>query len=473
MNRENAVGTALRAVRAGVLLLANASLMACATYNSSGFVQQLDTDYQSGLYSQAATTIEQKLSFFDKKTNQYSPVTPSPGDVLLHLEAAENWRMTGNAPRSIEHFDAVESLFKKEDEEGVAKKISESIGAALVNDSVRSYEPEPAERILTNFYKAISFWKAGEADNARVEFNRANERARRAVERYQAMIEKEAEKADEEKVSAEDRNKALSGVAEQFPMIEQWEVYDSFVNPAVAYANALFLAQGPSADVDKARTLLVRVRGMVGDHPVLNDDLSKLESHHDLTAGQPTRWIIYESGLSPVLDQKKLSIPWVWNGTVLNIAMALPELSDRQPLVSPSPLIVDGDQIDAAELARMDKVLRTEFKKRWPAMMSRAVISATTKAVIQHQATKEFGAVGNLAGYVMSAATTNADTRIWRAMPERWTVAKLPADRDSVLSIPYGAGLVSETRLPAGQSAVVYVKQPTGNAQPLVEVLSL
>lgn len=446
----------------------------CATYQSSDSTQNIDLRYQAGDYAVLAESIENQLKLVDSETGELLAVTPS-NNILLHLEAAESWRLTGNKERSIEHYDVIETLFKDEDTEGFGKKIAEGIGAVLVNDSVRSYEPPPAERILTNFYKALSFWSSGELDNARVEFNRANERARIAVESYQKMIEKEQEK--NEKGDGANKNLHSDGVqkalAQNFPNIEYWEVFDSFVNPAVAYINSIFLAHGPSADVSKAETLMQRVSGMIGDNALINEDLLNLRQHGRLTNGKPQRWIIFESGLSPVYGEKKFSIPWITPNALIQVSVALPELIDRPSGMGVNGLAIDNQALEFLPFARMDMVMRTEFKKRWPATVSRAVVSAATKAVLQDQMGRKFGVLGNLAGTVYANASASADTRAWHAMPEQWSLAKVSAQQESSLRIPYGNGEYKEVMLPANQNTLIYIKQPTPHAAPLVEMFYL
>ncbi|WP_159241152.1 hypothetical protein [Zhongshania aliphaticivorans] len=446
----------------------------CATYQSSDAVQNIDLRYQAGDYALLAESIEQQLDLFDSESGELATVTPT-GDVLLHLEAAESWRLVGNKARSIEHYDVIETLFKDEDTEGFGKKIAEGIGAAFVNDSVRSYEPPPAERILTNFYKALSFWSSGELDNARVEFNRANERARIAVERYQKMIEKEQAKNEEDSNSKQNLHSdgVQNALSQNFPNIEYWEVFDSFVNPAVAYINSIFLAQGPGADIEKAETLLQRVSGMVGDNAQINEDLLNLRQYGRLTIGSPQRWIIFESGLSPVYGEKKFSIPWITSNALIQVTVALPELIDRPSGMGVNGLAIDDNAVQLIPFARMDMVMRTEFKKRWPATVSRAVVSAATKAILQDQMGRKFGALGNLAGTVYANASASADTRAWHAMPEQWSLAKVPALQESSLRVPYGNGEYKEVMLPANQNTLIYIKQPTPYAAPLVELFYL
>lgn len=383
--------------------------------------------------------------------------------------------MQGNNTRAIAHYDAVEDLFKEADQISKKRKVGETISAAFMNDSVRSYEPPPAERILTNFYKAMAFWGDGDAQGARIEFNRANERARLAVESYEKELNKAREEAAKEGKDVEEgieRDEVKGAVSANFPNVDQWEVFDDFVNPAVAYVNALFLASSYGADVNKAETLLKRVRGMVGDNPVLNEDLLNLRTKGRLATSPTQSWVVFEGGLSPVLRDKKFKTPWVIPTGIINISVALPEMVDRTTGLANPRLFMGEEQLAITPLADMKKVMQTEFKHRWKGVVSRAFASAVTKGAVQATANEHLGLIGNLAGWVYSATTTKSDIRGWKSMPERWSVAKVDVSKDNVIRIPYGSGLIKEVAVNP-QNSLIYIKQPSPMAEPLVQVLAL
>lgn len=447
-------------------------LGSCVSYQNSDFVQNIDQRYQAGQYLAAAEAIEQQLGLMDLKTRELQPVVARSGEVLLHLEVAENWRLAGNPRRAIAHYDALENLFKDKDVQGGARKLGENIGAVLVNDAVRSYEPPPAERILSNFYKALAFWSLGEKDNARVEFNRANERARIAVERYQEMIVEAQQESAEAKRNLRSPG-VQSALRQNFPNMDQWQVYDSFVNPAVAYMNAMFLASGSGSDIGQAEALLERVNGMVGGHPIIAEDLLNLRQRGRLSTGAAQRWIVYESGLSPVYSEKRFSIPWFTMNAFIQVTVALPELVNRSSRSSVNSIALGAQAVEFQSFARMDRVMQTEFQKRWSATVTRAIVSAASKAVLQDRMAKELGPLGNIAGMVYANASASADTRGWHAMPEQWSLAKMPAKQAVDLRIPYGSGLATTMSLPADKDVLIYIKQPSPNAAPYVELFYL
>ena len=237
--------------------------------------------------------------------------------------------------------------------------------------------------------------------------------------------------------------------------------------------NAMFLASGSGSDFGQAETLLERVNGMVGGNPIIAEDLLNLRQQGRLKTNSAQRWIVYESGLSPVYDEKRFSIPWFTSNAFIQVTVALPELVNRPSRSSVNGLAVDDHAVVLQPFARMDRVMQTEFQKRWSATVTRAIVSAASKAVLQDRMGKELGPLGNLAGMVYANASASADTRAWHAMPEQWSLAKMPAKQAASLQIPYGSGLVTTLSLPADKDVLIYIKQPSSSAAPYVQLFYL
>ena len=75
----------------------------------------------------------------------------------------------------------------------------DSAAAIVTNDNIVPYVGEEYDGIMVNTYKALNFMALGKEDDARVEFNRAIERQRRAADKFAQDIkklDKEIEKED-------------------------------------------------------------------------------------------------------------------------------------------------------------------------------------------------------------------------------------------------------------------------------------
>ncbi len=61
----------------------------------------------------------------------------------------------------------------------------------------------------------------------------------------------------------------------------------------------------------------------------------------------------------------------------------------------------------------MDNVIKTEFKKRFPGIVTESVLNTVVKTIAQQQLNKETGIVGGIAGALYQGLTNKADVRSW------------------------------------------------------------
>jgi hypothetical protein len=132
--------------------------------------------------------------------------------------------------------------------------------------------------------------------------------------------------------------------------------------------------------------------------------------------------------------------------------------------------MVNSSNIPFYQLTTMDKLVKTELKKRWPGIVTSQIIQAIAKAVIQYKAQKE-GKNAGIAALLLTSAITGADTTIWKMTPNNWSVAKLDNSSENILEVRY-ANAVEKVEIPQG-SSIVYIKQPTAVAKPYIEILKL
>ena len=137
------------------------------------------------------------------KQADVNPENGQAQDLLWSLEAGALLRMQKGYDQSNAFFDDAEDLMKAEDTENVADRGADALGGILLNDSAMDYEQAHYDGIMANTYKAMNFMFAGDLADARVEWNRVDDRQRRASEAFAKKIEdrqKElAEKAEEQK----------------------------------------------------------------------------------------------------------------------------------------------------------------------------------------------------------------------------------------------------------------------------------
>lgn len=448
-------------------------LVGCAAGQQKSNMEEFESAYVSGAYLEAALDSEKKIKIKEGETYD-------PDKLLQHLEAAEAYRLAGFDEQSLLHFDAAEDAIKEWETRALGTKIGEGAGSLLLNDSVRDYQPGSMEGILSNAYKAITYMSMGNAELARVEFNRADERHRRAVEINQKVI-KETQ-ADIQKKKNESANvsttlessKTNDVISSKYAEMDRWQAYPEFVNPAVVYLQSLFL-MGESvdqADTEKAVTFMERAAGMAPENTFLQTDL---QLFNQIASGNRTGekriWVVHETGLGPLLVEQRIDLPIYTGRNWVVASMALPKIETRQAQVGYLNIVSNGISYQTQEFASMDRVVQTQFKKRFPGIVSRAVASAVLKTVAQDQAAKQNVWAG-LAMSIFSMTSTAADVRVWRAMPKYYSVARLPYPSDGRLQIVgESIGPILNTELPDADAILIYVKTPTASAQPYVSII--
>lgn len=120
------------------------------------------------------------------------------------------------------------------------------VGATMINDNVRAYGGNIYESVLINYYKAIDYMLLNDSANARVQFNRANERQRRAKEFYYEEVQKAIKEIDSSKKHNINMERSRVEVSEilnnTYSNLDKYEAYQGLLNPAVSYLSGLFYA---------------------------------------------------------------------------------------------------------------------------------------------------------------------------------------------------------------------------------------
>lgn len=338
----------------------------------------------------------------------------------------------------------------------------------------------------------------GDMQNARVEFNRALDRQRRAKEYFKERIEKkrkklrEKEKEKREKLSEkeEDEEKAIdipsvqaimqkekvnATLHKRYSNLDQFAVYPDFINPFTTYLSGLFFML--QDDYAKANTYLKETYGMIENKEVVEKDFVTVENILNKGAKPPQEnvWVIFANGLAPEKQEWRIDLPlFVVNKKVMHAGIALPKLEPRDPAqpylqIQPSA----EKRLRTGVLTSMDGVIAQEFKKEYPYIMTRAITSALFKTVAQYYAGEKFGILGSMTGAVYSGAATGTDTRMWQGLPKNFQVAQFKRPQDGMVHInsPQGARLTT-VRVPEDKNSVVFVKQTTPRARIFADVTS-
>jgi hypothetical protein len=425
-------------------------------------------------HSFEAGDFEQARAFAEKKKRQKD--TPRGEDLLWSLQIGSIDRIEKNYAQSTEMFDTCEAMMTHFDSENSG--ISHAVGSVAVNENIVPYTGQVYDGVMVNTYKALNFMLTGQYDLARVEFNRALDRQRRAKETFNKEIQKQKAEisADENSENVQksiDNPEMKQRLEEVYPSLYNFSVYPDFVNPFATYmAGLFFLIDG---DYSKSIDLLKESAGMMPDNTMILEDLDVVNQVlNDGTPIEPTVWVIFENGLGPVKEEFRIDLPlFIFTDNVRYVGIALPRLIFRQA-ASPYLEVKTGSTTTRTQLVGdMDRVIQTEFEKDFKGILTRAIISTTSKAVAQYALEKNSNSSwAAVAMAVYSFVTTAADVRIWTALPKDIQTARLPMPKNGILTVSGPTLMPIQVEITDCNYAIVYVRMISAVHQPSIEIMT-
>ncbi|RAX55389.1 hypothetical protein CCY97_04380 [Helicobacter sp. 10-6591] len=353
-------------------------------------------------------------------------------DALLWSMQAGIVGLQLNEKDSFELLDKSEQLFSQYEAQGLFSGLFADTAAILVNENAKTYRGNMYEGVLLNYYKALLSMQKGNLALARVEFNRANDRQRRAKDYFSKDIQKAMQAQQQEnakdsnfnQIDYSSTNQGLDSYLQQnYTNIDKFKAYRNFLNPAVSYASGLFFML--ESDNAKALDLYKQAYGM-SNAQIINQDIAILQERQNRIF-KPHTWLIIEEGQSPIKEEIALNFPaYLLNDRILHIGLALPFLKDAKSFYTNLHVTKDSQHISETSLiADFEGVIANEFNQQLPFIHARAVSSAIIKAIIQSNLSDQLDVYGALIGLLYSSATTNADVRTTSVLPYKVYVAQL------------------------------------------------
>lgn len=399
------------------------------------------------------------------------PQDGEPTDLLWALEAGTLLRQSGLTERSTKMLDGAESLVKDDDTRNIVSSTGSQALSMLANDNVLPYSPAVYETVMLNTYKALNFWRDGDFANARVEWNRSDDRQRRAAEYFEQEIAKQRDEIGKSE-NVDLVNRSLEGSSEALKKsgvdLSQWQPYSGYVNPAAVYLHGLyFLFNGEgAADVEKAKSSLERAYALTRNTQVQIDMQAARRNKGKL---KPAVWVLFENGTVARKEELRVDLPlFIVSGNVKYTGMALPMMKEGTPAY---PYLTIGRQ-QTKMLADMDMIARGEFKTRFNGILIKEIVRATAKTVMQKQLNDSNPLLGSLAA-VAQAISTQADLRGWSTLPNNFQLASVPYPQSNrlTLGVPGHEDIVVD--LPSEKRPVlVYVRAINSAMPPRVDILA-
>ncbi|MBN2456661.1 MAG: hypothetical protein JXB29_09040 [Sedimentisphaerales bacterium] len=403
---------------------------------------------------------------------------PKAEDLLWTLQLGSVERLRQNHHQSTVYFDKAEEMLNFYDHQN---EITSTLASTAAGDNVVPYTGQEYDGIMVNTYKALNFMITGQDELARVEFNRALDRQRRAKEMFAREIEQLNNQIKEKEGKNPNLRKSIENpqvkqlIGEEYPCLYEFEAYPDFVNPFTTYLAGIYF--NLIGDYSKAIDLLKESYGMVQTNSYIADDLAAAEQILQC-GGQlsNTIWVIFENGLGPVKEEFRIDIPiFLVTDKVKYVGIALPRLIFREQAY---PYLIVKTKTSSCKtqiVADMDRVIQTEFGKDFGDILTRAIISATAKAAAQYVLAKQDSFEGSIASALVglySYATTAADVRTWTTLPKDFQVTRLniPENRDITIIPP--AGVPLNIKIPDCSNAIVYVRIPFETAEPVYDIIT-
>ena len=174
-------------------------------------------------------------------------------------------------------------------------------------------------------------------------------------------------------------------------------------------------------------------------------------------------------GLAPFRKEFRLDIP-IPIGDVNYVSAAFPYLEDR-PEVAQNPTVVleGGVRMDMLLLSDVGRMVKADFAQKLSAIVFQEILSAALKAGATYAAKEAGGVWAQAGGMIYQAASTAADLRSWRTLPNRVFVARIPTPTDSSIQVMYGDTLLFESEVPSGSSGLLFVTKPALEAEASVQ----
>lgn len=452
----------------------------------------LEANIKSGNFQQVALEA-------DKEKDLESGLDES--NQLPTLYAGNSYLYSKNYKKSLQRFDEAEKIVKFHNEEILLGKSGDLIAQLLLNDAFVDYHATMTDAIMINTYKAIDYMALGEMDQARIEFNRAIDRQRRAKETYAKMVYK-AKQAIKEKEKEEQRNIAQINrkasqsrtpqpqlfmdvdkntqnpqiqnmISSRYPALDTYTLYPDFVNPFTNYLAGIFFTT--QRDYKKADTLLRETHKMLPNNKTVESDYRLVE---DILNGKKRRlnnvWIIYANGLAPKKEEFKINIPlYLVTNKVLYTGIALPKMKLQKKATRNLDIFSKNRLLAQTKpFASMDRVILTEFKYRYNDIVYRAVFGALIKTYVQYEARRNGGDLYGLATGFLQMALTKADTRTWTSLPKEYQLAKIKMPKDKKIKLQVGRENI-DIDLKDTQNAIVFVRKTTPYAKVSYNMIKL
>lgn len=404
--------------------------------------------------------LKYKALYSNAEFKKASSYIENNSKLLNTLESANMQRFAKEYKESNKNFDLAETFFKDSDMQGTTKNIFNFASSVVLNNTIHEYTPKVYDKIMVNTYKGLNYMMLKNFNQARVEFNRAIYRQKRAKEYFSKEIEKEKEKIQNQKkkdISA--KSETLQKIEAQYTNLFAFNAYKDFINPYTSYLAGLFFYL--DRDYDKASDMFKQALGMDENNEVFQNDFilaNQKASSLNVDKSKTYTWIIIEDGLRIKSEEKRINIPlFLVSDDVVVSVITLPYLKDISKIQAKYQAKQDDTVLDINEISSMNKVIKTEFKKRFPLIVTRQLSSAIAKSYLQYEASKNSKGLLSFASVLFTLYTSKADTRIWSTLPKQFFAMRVLNSESNIEILDNNSTSLVKIK-PSDNNRVVYMR---------------
>lgn len=373
---------------------------------------------------------------------------PGADQLLALYELGSLRQMAGQFQASLELFRSADAVARGYEGRAVlsAGAAGRGAGALLINDRVQRYEGSGCDKVLARTLNSLNYLMLGDLESARVELRKAEEYQRLERERNRRELAAAEAGAGPARVRPDDQAVAAA-YGRMFDSVRS--LRNSVENAFTCYLTGqVFLIRGEEG-LNDAMVAIQRAYELAPQAPAVRAayleiarrqggpawDTAQARLGRDGAPPGPAPAppgpvggalvVCYQSGLAPVPEQVKLTLPV---GERL-YSLAFPIYNGPGPAQPPLELRAAAGR-GAADVWRTAPVLDTRalaakaLQERLPGILTRGLLGAIAKGAVQKASEDRYGPVAGFLAGVAGYVLTSADRRAWLSLPAEIQVAQ-------------------------------------------------
>jgi hypothetical protein len=257
--------------------------------------------------------------------------------------------------------------------------------------------------------------------------------------------------------------------------------YELYVNPFAEYLYAFYhlYAGRDEADREMARFRMQRALAMAPNNTAIRLAAERLEAGASAPSGV---YLFHEDGMAVYREAIDLFFPIFAADTISLMGLALPKLVEDNNRAGFATLVGGGQAARAELVGDVDAMMTQEYKNDLPGILTRAIASATAKAVAAYAANYAAQQSGNslavlgafVSTTVYQVASNVADTRSWNSLPKQIGVSRIDLPANRTVEVVVNGQTISTHQLPTeGDVWVIHLRTMHYGSRPSVQLFRI